>query len=192
MPSVPQVLRRLCSKRSCGILTQRPPPTPPARTAPDRPNAAPAPSTRTHTLALGQCGKRHAVAAHGCRVEAPCPDQQLDEPRIGFDCGKRVGPVVDQHPDLTPGAAQPYSHRQDLGLVLRRAERWRSDIEEQPDPARPEMDLDVIHPDIDALDQGGKLGMLAWSGQFGPALPDFRGSRSVDAALMHAVANSDS
>jgi hypothetical protein len=56
-------------------------------------------------------------------------------------------------------------------------ERWRSDIEEQPDPARPEMDLDVIHPDIDALDQGGKQGMLAWSGQFGPVLPDFRGSR---------------
>ena len=48
---------------------------------------------RAHTLALGQCGKRHAVAADECRVEPARPGQQLDEPRIAFGCRKRVGAV---------------------------------------------------------------------------------------------------
>jgi hypothetical protein len=39
------------------------------------------------------------------------------------------------------------------------------------------MDIDLIGPDGDALDQRGKEGTLAWSGQFGPALCDRRGSR---------------
>jgi hypothetical protein len=43
------------------------------------------------------------------------------------------------------------------------------------------MDVDLIGPDIDALDQGGKEGTLACSRQLGPALPDFCGARNVPA-----------
>jgi hypothetical protein len=47
------------------------------------------------------------------------------------------------------------------------------------------MDVDVIGADGDPLDQSSKEGTLAWSGQLGPALPDFRGARdSTGAALM--------
>src|SRR5947209_2168459 len=38
------------------------------------------------------------------------------------------------------------------------------------------MDVDLMGPDVDALDQRGKEGTLAWSGQRGPALPDLRGA----------------
>src|SRR5947209_1005706 len=38
------------------------------------------------------------------------------------------------------------------------------------------MDVDLMGPDVDALDQRGKEGTLAWSGQCGPALPDLRGA----------------
>src|SRR6516162_5211826 len=54
-----------------------------------------------HALALGQCGKRHAVAVDECGIEPARPDHQLDQPRIGFGCHKRVLPV-DQHRDLPP------------------------------------------------------------------------------------------
>jgi len=37
-----------------------------------------------HPFPLGQCGKRHAVAAHECSVEPARPDQQLDEACIRF------------------------------------------------------------------------------------------------------------
>src|SRR6516162_2235078 len=46
-----------------------------------------------HTFALGQCGKRHTVAADKCGVEPPRSDQQLDQPRVGFGCRKWAGPV---------------------------------------------------------------------------------------------------
>ena len=49
---------------------------------------------RAHTLPLGQCGKRLAVAADECGVEAACPDQQFDQPRIGFRCRKWVVPAI--------------------------------------------------------------------------------------------------
>jgi hypothetical protein len=39
---------------------------------------------RAHPFPLGQCGKRHATAAEECDVEPARPDQQLDQPRIGF------------------------------------------------------------------------------------------------------------
>ena len=42
---------------------------------------------------LGQCGKRYAVAAGEGGIEPVRPDQQLDQPRIGFGCRKRVGPL---------------------------------------------------------------------------------------------------
>jgi len=40
------------------------------------------------------------------------------------------------------------------------------------------MDIDLIGPDIDALDQGGQKGTLACSRQLGPALADFPGARN--------------
>src|SRR5215472_5765608 len=73
-----------------------------------------------HALALDQCGKRHTVAVDKCGIEPARPDQELDQPRIGFGCRKWVGPV-DQHLDLPPRATQLYRHREDLGLRLRRA-----------------------------------------------------------------------
>ena len=56
---------------------------------------------------LGQCRKGHAEAADECSMEAMRPDQQLDQPRVGFGDGRRIG-AADQHPDLPPGAAKPY------------------------------------------------------------------------------------
>jgi hypothetical protein len=43
------------------------------------------------------------------------------------------------------------------------------------------MDIDLIGPDIDALDQVGEDGTLAYSRQFGPALADFPGARDQPA-----------
>src|SRR6516164_1890368 len=43
---------------------------------------------RAHPFPLGQCGKRHAVAAHECSVEPARPDQQLDE------AGMRLGSTI--------------------------------------------------------------------------------------------------
>jgi hypothetical protein len=59
---------------------------------------------RADPLPLGQCGKRHAIAAAESGIELARPDQQLDELGIGFCCGKWFGPL-DQHPDRPPGAA---------------------------------------------------------------------------------------
>ena len=44
------------------------------------------------------------------------------------------------------------------------------------------MDVDLIGPEVDAFDEGGKEGTLACSGQLGPAPPNFGGSRD-EAAL---------
>ena len=38
------------------------------------------------------------------------------------------------------------------------------------------MDVDLIGRDVDALDQAGEDGTLAWSRQLGPALPDLGGA----------------
>jgi hypothetical protein len=43
------------------------------------------------------------------------------------------------------------------------------------------MDIDLMGPDFDALDQGGQEGSLAFSGQLGPALADFLGARDQPA-----------
>src|SRR6516164_6913536 len=129
-----------------------------------------------HTLPLGQCGKRQAVATDECGVEAARPDQQFDQPRIGFRCRKWIG-AIDPHRDLPPGTAQLYRYRQDLGFVVGRAWQWRSDIEECGEPGRAQMDIDLMGPDIDAVDQGGQEGTLLCSGQLGPALADFHGAR---------------
>src|SRR5262249_23488930 len=61
-------------------------------------------------------------------------------------------------------------------VVVGRAGQWRRDIEEFPEPCRLEMDVDLIGPDVDALDQAGEGGALACSGQLGPALPDLGGA----------------
>ena len=74
-----------------------------------------------HAFLLGQCGKRDALAEDECGIEPARPEQQLDQTRIGFCCGERVGPI-DQHRDLPPAAAQPYPPGQDLGC----ARRWLS------------------------------------------------------------------
>jgi hypothetical protein len=124
---------------------------------------------------LAKCGKRHAVAAHECSVEPARPDQQLDQPPIGFRGRKRVG-AIDPHRDLPPGAPQPYGHGKGLGFAVARARQWRRDIEECTEPCRPEMDIDLIGPDVDALDQAGEDGTLACSRQLGPALPDLGGA----------------
>jgi hypothetical protein len=94
----------------------------------------------------------------------------------GF-AGKRICPV-DQHPDLPPGAAQPYRNGKNLRFVVGHALQYcRSDIEQCGEPARAEVNGDLIGRDIDAFDQGGKEGTLACSGQLGPSLPDLGGSR---------------
>src|SRR5436853_282159 len=46
---------------------------------------------------------------------------------------------------------------------------------------RPEMDADLIGPDVDALDQGGEDGTPACSRQLGPALPELGGARDEPA-----------
>jgi hypothetical protein len=43
------------------------------------------------------------------------------------------------------------------------------------------MDIDLIGPDIDAVDQGGQEGTLSCSRQLGPALADFHGARDEPA-----------
>jgi hypothetical protein len=43
------------------------------------------------------------------------------------------------------------------------------------------MDIDLIGPDIDAVDQGDQEGSLSGSGQLGPALADFPGARDEPA-----------
>src|SRR6516165_3666195 len=70
-----------------------------------------------HALTFGQRAKCPAIAVDECGIDPPRSDQQLDEPRIGFGCRKRVG-AVDPHLDLPPGAAQLYRHREDLGFVI--------------------------------------------------------------------------
>jgi hypothetical protein len=56
-------------------------------------------------------------------------------------------------------------HGQDLGFVLARARPARRDIEERGEPCRPEMDADLIGPDLDWLDQRGEDGTRACSAQ---------------------------
>jgi len=132
-------------------------------------------------LPLGQCGKRLVVPDHECSVEPARLDQQLDESCIRFCCGKRVGPR-DQHRDLPPGAPQPYRHGDNLGFVVRRARQGcRCCIEECTEPGRAQMNIDLIGPDIDAVDEGGQKGTLSCSGQLGPALADFPGARDEPA-----------
>ena len=132
-------------------------------------------------LALGQCGERHIVAADECRIEPARSDQQLDQPRIGFGCRKRVG-AIDQHLDLASGAAQLCWHREDVGFVICLARRWcRGDIQQRRKPCRAEIDVDPIGSDIDAFDQSGKQGTLPRCGQLGPALADVPGSRDQPA-----------
>ena len=103
-------------------------------------------------------------------IEPMCPDQQLDQPPVGFRCGKRIGP--DEHPDLPPAAAQLYQDRQGLGFAAGRVRRWRSGrIKKRAEPCRADMDVDPIGPDVDALDQGSKQGTLACRGKPGQLLP---------------------
>jgi hypothetical protein len=77
-------------------------------------------------------------------------------------------------------------HRQNLGFVVARARQWRRDIEECTKPCRPEMDVDLIGPDVDALDQAGEDGTLACSRQLGPALPDL-GDAGDEPALRREI-----
>jgi hypothetical protein len=102
-------------------------------------------------------------------------------PRIGFRCGRRVGPI-NQHCDLSPGATQPYRDGQDLSLVVGRARQsHRCNIEERAQPCRAEVYVDPIASDVDAVDQGGQKGALACCGQLGPALADLRGAHDQPA-----------
>jgi hypothetical protein len=128
---------------------------------------------------FGQCGKRRAGAADERSVEAVRPDQQLDQPRIGFRSGKRV--TLDQHLDLAPEAAEPHRYGQDLRFVVA-ARRWRScNIEQRGEACRPDMDIDLVAPDVDALDQIGKQAALAGCRQLRPALADFRSAHDEPA-----------
>ena len=43
-----------------------------------------------HAFLLGRCCKGHAGADDQCGMEAMRPDQQLDQPRVGFGDGSRV------------------------------------------------------------------------------------------------------
>ena len=104
-----------------------------------------------HLLPFGQCRKRH-IAVDKCVIEPARSDQQLDQPRIGFRRGKRVGPI-DQHRDLSSEAAQPHRDRKDRGFVVNHARQWRScDIQGRTKPCRVETDVDLIGADVDAFD----------------------------------------
>ena len=130
---------------------------------------------------LCQCGKRHAVTARECCVEAVRPGQQLDQSSVGLCGGKRVGPV-DQHPDLAPPLAQPQRHGQDLRFVIDLIHQRRGwTIEERAEPCRTEMDIDLVGADGDAFHQSGKQGALAGCGHLRPAFADFSGARDEPA-----------
>ena len=136
---------------------------------------------RAHALPPGQSGKRHAIAGDECGIELARSDQQLDQPRIRFCCGKRVG-SLDQHPDLPSRAPQPYRDAQDLDFLFRRPRQSRRcDIQDRTKPCLAELDVDLIGPDVDAFDQGGKQGTLAYCGQLGPAVSNFPGARDQPA-----------
>ena len=78
---------------------------------------------------LGECGKGNAFALGECRVEPARPEKQLDQSRIRFCRGKRIGPV-DHHSDLPPRAAQAYWDRQGLDFVVGHAlQGCRSNID---------------------------------------------------------------
>src|SRR5262249_62184282 len=109
----------------------------------------------------------------------------LDESCMSFGCGTRVG-AIDPHRDLPPGAPQPYRHGQGLGFVLHRARQWCRDIEERTEPCRPQMDVDLSGPAIEALDQSCKEATLACPRPLGPALADFPGARD-DPALRRQI-----
>src|SRR4051794_20418703 len=49
-----------------------------------------------HALPLGECRKRHTVAADKSCVEPARLDQQLNQPSIGFCCRKWVSSVYPQ------------------------------------------------------------------------------------------------
>src|SRR5205807_1074532 len=53
--------------------------------------------------------------------------------------------------------------------------------EECSEPGRAQMDIDLIGPDVDAIDQDGQEGTLLYSGQLGPAVADFHGARDQPA-----------
>src|SRR5262249_35854579 len=77
---------------------------------------------------------------------------------------------------------QSYRYGQDLGFVVDRVrQRCCSDIEECGEASWPEMDVDLMGPDSDAVNQGGQEGALACSGQLGPAVADFRSARNEPA-----------
>ena len=105
------------------------------------------------------------------------PEEQLDQPHVGFRRGKRIGPV-DPHPDLPPGTAQPYWHGQDLGFVVGRALGCcSSSIEKNAEPRRAQVDVDLVDADVDAVDQSSEDSPPASYRQLGPALCDLRGPR---------------
>ena len=52
----------------------------------------------------------------------------------------------------------------------------RCQFEECGERGRAQLDVDLIGPDIDALDQGGEDDALACSGQLGPTLPELGGA----------------
>ena len=130
-------------------------------------------------LPLGECCKRHTLAADKSGVEPARLDQQLDQPSIGFRCRKWVTGVY-PHLDLPPGSARLNRHRKDLGVVIDRA-RVSCKVEERSEPCRADMDVDLIVPDVDPVDQCSKKGALTCCRQLAPGLPDFRGSRDQPA-----------
>jgi hypothetical protein len=94
-------------------------------------------------------------------MESVRPDQQLNEPCIRLGRRKRVS-AIDLHRGLPPGAAQPHREGHDLVFLVRCMRHWRRcDIEDRAEPCRADMDVDLIGPDVNAADQGGKEGTLA-------------------------------
>jgi hypothetical protein len=119
-----------------------------------------------HPFPPGQCSKGHTVAAGEDRVEPARSDQQLDQARIGFRRGERVGAIDQQH-DLPSGAAQLHRDGQDLGFTLcRRRRLCGCEIEETAKPCRAQMDVDLRGGDVDPIDQGGQESTLTCCGQF--------------------------
>jgi hypothetical protein len=48
---------------------------------------------RADAFPFDQCCKGHAVATYKHGIESPRPDQQSNQPRIGFRCGKWIAPI---------------------------------------------------------------------------------------------------
>jgi len=115
------------------------------------------------------------LAHHKARVQSDLGGEDVQRTAARTTTAETVTETIsarrgDQHLDFPPGAAQPYSIERGLGFVVGRARQWyRSDIEQCVEPTREEANADLIGPDVNAFDRGGKT-LLRREG-FEPSVP---------------------